>query len=306
VKTAQLSSVALLVSLSAGIVGCAKQEHVQAASSAGQRTYALGYVDSLTAARTEMATLESQVETAGGDFAHYPDALTKPSWPDVGVVYQDADLAGKSSDYVQDLEREKVVAQFYIEEKDELNRRVGGAAQYAAKQKQCDVELSGPTSYALGKGIDERIRDRMREHNEGYLYIDDHEDVLGKRNRPKLEEQSDAIAQTSYFVYVAAPQLKERLQRQVSESSDVDKTLERVGEDAHKLSTNDKASAALRAKATAREQAAIAARQRIAGEVTESKKLIAEMDKRLAALRDKYEAAFKALRKDVEQRADAK
>jgi hypothetical protein len=288
------------------MVGCAKQEHVQAASSAGQRAYALGYVDSLTAARSEMATIESQVETARADFGSYPDALAKPSWPDVLVVYQDADLAGKSQDYVQELERDKVVAQFYIDEKDELNRRVGGAAQYAAKQKQCDVELSGPTSYALGKAIDERIRDRVRDHNEAYLYIDDHEDVLGKKNRPKLEDQSDAIAQTSYFVYVAAPQLRERLSKQVSESSDVDKTLQRVSEDAHKITTNDKASPAQRSKATAREQAAIAARQRIAGEVTESKKLLEEMDKRLTALRDKYETAFKALRKEVEKRADAK
>jgi hypothetical protein len=291
---------------SLGAAGCSKQPRPLTASSAGQGAYALGYVDSLSAARSQMAAMESQVDTAGADFAKYPDALSAPGWADVKAVYLAADEAGRTSSYVEEVQREQVVAQFYIDEKDELNRRVGGAAQYAAKQKkECDVELSGPTSYALGKAFEERIRDRTRSHNEAFLYIGEHEDTLGKKNRPKLEDQSDAIAQTSYFVHVASAELRERMQRQVGESSDVDHTLQRVAEEAHRVATDPKTPPPQRTRAMTREQAAIALRQRLAPEVNEAKKLTADMEKRIAALRDKYDAAFTALRKDVEKRASA-
>jgi len=295
----------ILLTLSLGLAACDKQQHALTASSAGEGTYALKYVDSLGAARSEETAIESQVDTASKAFAEYPSALSNPDWNDVLVVYRAADGAGRSTSYVDELEKDQTVAQFYVDEKDELNRRVGGAAQYAAKQKQCDVELSGPTSYALGKAFDERIRDRLHDHSDAYLFIDDNEDALGKRNRPKLEDQSDAISQTSYFVYVAAPKLHDRLARQASESSDVDRTLGKIAEDAHRVASDTKLSSAQRAHAAEREQKATAARQRIAAEAGETKKLADEMEKRVAAMRDKYEKAIEALEKDVETRAKA-
>jgi hypothetical protein len=296
-------SFSVVAVLSLGAAACSKEPHALTASSAGQSTYALGYVDSLTSTRTEEAAVESQVGTATTALSTYPAALSGPSWKDVMVVYTAADTAGRSNAYVEELERDQAVLAFYVDEKDELNRRVGGAAQYAAKQKQCDVELTGPTSYALGKAFEDRIRERLRKHSDAFLYISDHEDSLGKKNRPKLEDQSDAITQTSYFVYVAAPKLRERLARQANESSDVDHTLRYIAEDAHRVATDEKNAAQVRSRAEEREQAAIGARQHLAAEVSETQKLADDMDKRIARMRDQYEAALKALKKDVEGRA---
>ncbi len=299
----RLSQTGLLTA--ALLVGaCSRQPRALTASSAGETTYALGYVDSLGATRTEEQALESQVDTGTTALQTYPAALSTPSWRDVLVVYDAADAAGRSSDYVDEVERDKAVAQFYVEEKDELDRRVGGAAQYAAKQKKdCDVELSGPISYALGKAFDDRIRDRVRKHSDAFLYIADHEDALGKKNRSKLEDQADAISQTSYSVYIAAPELHERLVRQANEASDVDHTLALVADDAHRVGTDDKEPQPIRARAEAREQQAIAARQRLAGEAAETKKLADAMADRIKQMHDKYEAAYKALRQDVQARA---
>jgi hypothetical protein len=291
--------------LSLGAAACSKQEHPLTASSASEGTYALGYVDSLGAARGEEAAIESQVDAGSTALATYPDALSSPSWKDVLVVYQAADGAGRSSAYVEELEKDQAVAQFYVDEKDDMNRRVAGAAQYAAKQGKCDAEVAGPTAYALGKAFDESIRDRLHKHSDAYMFIDDNEEALGKRNRPKLEDQSDAISQTSYFVYVAAPNLRERLERQAGESSGVDRTLGKMAEDAHRVANDASMTAAQRAHAKDREQAANTARQRIQAEASETKKLSEEMDKRIKALRDKYEAAFDALEKDVKKRAEA-
>jgi hypothetical protein len=295
----------LFLSVSLGALACTKQQPPLTSSSANQGSYALHYADSLSSSRSELATIEKQTESAQSDFAKYPDALSNPSWPDVLAVYQRADEAGYSTAYVEELERARAVTQFYVEEKDELNRRVGGAAQYAVKQKECDVDVTGSTSYALSKAFEERVRDRLREHSDAYLYIDEHEDTLGKKNRPKLEDQSDAIAQMSYLVHIRIVEVRDRLARQAAESSDVENTLQKIADDAHTAAADPHISAARRTHESQREQAALSAKQRVEPEVTEAKKLSEEFDKRITAVQDKYKDALKALEKDVEKRGDA-
>lgn len=299
-------SCALVLSLSLGAVACSKQTPPLTASSAGQGGYALGYVGSLSAARQEIGAIESHVETARTDLASYPDALSSPSWPDVLTVYTAADESGRSADYVQELENEEVVAKFYSDEKDELNKKVGGAAQQAAKQKGCDVDMYGPTSYALGKAIEKRLQERTRSHSEAHRYLDDHEEALGKPNRPKLEDQIDAIARASYLARVGIVKVRDRLAAQVEEASEVDRTLERVAEEAKRVSADPKASESQRTRAKEREQAANDARQRLTAEANDAKKLVGEMDQRIQAVREKYESAFDALRKSVESRTQTK
>ena len=51
------------------------------------------------------------------------------------------------------LEETERVARFFEEEKGELEKKVGGAAQYAVKQKNCDVDVYGTTNGALGKAV---------------------------------------------------------------------------------------------------------------------------------------------------------
>lgn len=297
---------ALGLSLSLGVVACSKQAPPLTASSAAQGGYALGYVESLSAARQETGAIESQVETARAEFSGYPDALSNPSWPDVLTVYTAADESGRSADYVQELERDEVVAKFYADEKDELNKKVGGAAQQAVKQKGCDVDVFGATSYALGKAIEKRLQERQRSHSEAHRYLDAHEEALGKNNRPKLEDQIDAIARASYLARVAIVKVRDRLAQQVDEAAEVDKTLARVGEEAKRVAADPKTPEARRARAKDEEIAAANARQRLSSEANEAKKLVDEMDQRIKAVREKYDAAMGALRQSVQSRTQTK
>lgn len=289
-----------------GGTACSKQEHALYGSSGDQRPYALSYPDSLSGIRTEIAANESQMQTAKQEFSTYPDALSNPNWEDVSALYSRADEAGKTAAYVQELERSETVARFYVDEKDALNRRVGGAATQAAKDKNCnDVELYGPTGYALGKGIEERLRDRLRDRSEAYQFLDDHEDSLGKKNRPKLEEQIDAIARASYLAHVSYPKARKRLAEEVSAASDVKKTLDQAAEEAHAIAADPKTPAPRKAKASEREQKARAAAARVDGEATESKKLSSQMEEREKGIQKEYEDAYEALQKAVKQRASA-
>lgn len=249
--------------------------------------------------------MEAQVEAAGAELPTYPDALSSPSWADVQVVYARADEAGRTGGYVEEVERSQVVARFYIDEKDELNRRVGGAVQRAAKEKQCDVDLFGPTSYALGKGIEEQIEERLRGSNEAHQYIDDHADALGKKNRPALEKQADSVSRASYLAYVALGRLKEDLARRADEAGEVESTLKGVVEESRAKAADATLSKEQRHKHKEREARAAAALARIEPEAAEAKKLVKALDERAAAVRKRYEAAREALEDAVQSRAKA-
>lgn len=294
---------ALVIGLAS--LACAQQKPVVYASSASQGTYALSYPDSMTGVRTEIATVEAQIQTAKSEFVKYPDALNKPSWPDVMSLYAAADEDGKSAGYGAEVERSEVVARFYVDEKDELNRRVAGAAAHAVKQKECDVEVYGPTSYALGKAFEERLRERLRSRSEAHRYLDEHEAQLGKKNRPKLEDQIDAIARASYLAHVAMPRLRDRLADGVSESSAIAKTLDRLAADAHRKAEDPNLPKDERAKAASREQSALNSKKKLEPEIAESKRLAEEMQARADAARKSYEEAFDALEDAVDKREDA-
>ena len=292
--------------LLAALPACSRQAPVRAASASGQGAYALHYVDEVAASRGEATTSMTQIENTRTEFQKYPDALSSPSWPDVLALYRSAEESGRTAAYVDELERSEIVARYYFEEKEELNRRVGGSVQHAAKEKQCDVDLYGTASYALGKGVEETLRDRLRERSEANRYVEQHEEALGKRNRPALETQVDAIARGSYLVYVALPKLRERLARQVDDASGVESTLERVASEENARGANEKAPSAVRRAAAEREQAANAARQKLAPEVTQAKKLRDDLEKATKDAQQKYAAAFRVLTDAVTARASAK
>jgi len=291
--------------LGSGSVACSKQSPALYGSSSGQGSYALKYVDSLTATRQEIAAVEAQVEAARAELPTYPDSLSETSWPDVKAVYLAADEAGRTGGYVEEVERSQVVARFYVDEKEDLNRRVGGAVQHAAKEKSCDADLYGPASYALGKGFEEQIEERLRESNDAHRYIDDNEDALGKKNRPVLEKQADGISRASYLAHVAMPRLKQDLERRADEASSVESTLKSVAEESKAKAADPKLSKEQRKKHEDRAAAATAALSRIEPEADEAKKLVKVLDERASAAKKKYEDAFDALEDAVDAKAKA-
>src|SRR5688572_21177063 len=104
----------LALALSPLWLGCSKQKPALYGSSASEGPYALTYVDSLYATRTEIQTIENQIERAHIEFPTYPDALAEPSWPDVKALYAAADSAGQSAAYAEEAERSETVARFYV------------------------------------------------------------------------------------------------------------------------------------------------------------------------------------------------
>src|SRR3954469_14605043 len=250
-RTFELTPIALLVAAFSS--ACTTQPAPAFASSANESGYAERYPTALLGGRTEFASDETRARAIFADFPKYPAALTNPDGEQVSAVVSRADAAGKSGAYARQMEEQSHVSRFFSEEKDGLNQKVGGAAQYAAKQKECTVDVSSPAIGALDHGVDKALEDRLREHSEAQRYIEDHQDALGKANVEKLQKQADDITLASYLVHVRVKQLKLELSDLIAESSDVKKTLARSDADAQAVLADS--AAGKPAKATAQKRA---------------------------------------------------
>jgi hypothetical protein len=289
----ELTPIALLVA--ALSIGCSTRPTPIFASSANEASYAERYPSSLLAVRTEFAADEVRARNVFAAFPNYPSALAAPNGEQTLAVVKRADSAGKSGSYAQQMTENQHVSRFFSEEKESLNQKVGGAAQYAAKQKECAVDVASPAVGALDRGVDKALEERSRRHNEAERYIEDHQDALGKSNLEKLQKQADDIALASYLVHVRVKELKLELSWLVDEAGDVKKTLLRSDGEAKAVLANSAASRPAKATAEARVKASAAASANLDSEVDQAKRAVADMDARGDKLEKDYAAALDAL-----------
>ena len=298
-RTFELTSVVLLVAAVSS--ACTTQPAPAFASSANESGYAERYPTALLGARTEFAADETRAREIFADFPKYPGQLTAPDGEQVAAVVSRADAAGRGGAYARQMEEQQHVSRFFSEEKDGLNQKVGGAAQYAAKQKECTVDVAGPAVGALDRGVDKAQEDRLRDHDEAHRYIEDHQDALGKANLEKLQKQADDITLASYLVHVRVKQLKLELSQLIAESSDVKSTLARSDADAQAVLADSAASKQAKAVAQKRADAAKKANTGLDIEIEQAKRAVQEMDARSEKLDKDYAAALDALQKTLKE-----
>ncbi len=296
----RIQKVTSLTLLAAGLsFGCSSRPAPVFASSANETSYAERYPAELLGLRTEFATDEAKAREIFGNFQGYPGALSAPDGQQVSAVVSRADAAGKSGAYAEQMQENQSVSHFFTDEKDSLNQKVGGAAQYAAKQKECTADVASPAIGALDHGVDKALEERLRGHDEAHRYIEDHQDALGKPNLEKLQKQADDISVASYLVHVRVKELKLELSRRVDEASDVKKTLGRSDTEARAVVADPAASKSAKTTAQTRASAAETASASLDSEVDQAKRAVADMDARSTQLEKDYAAALDALQKPL-------
>jgi hypothetical protein len=284
---------------------CAQQQPALYASPADQAAYAERYPAALNGARTRYGEDEKVVATTTGEFAKYPDQLQKPDWTVVSAVIEDADQAGKSGDLAAGMAEADAVRTFYAGERDKLRQKVGGSAEHAAKEKNCEVELYGPIGGALDRAMEQQLEERLRARNAAHRRIEDNIDALGKPNVEKLEKQADEVALASYVVHVRMPTLKRDLDAALADASGVKTTLEREIEESNAIAADANAPKGKKQTAEKRKAAASSALASLDQEVTQAKALSEELEKRNDAAKKSYETALDALEDALEAKAKA-
>ncbi len=295
---------AAVLAVGLSCVACnSKETGVVVESAASEAGYASRFPEELAGTRNDFVTQESDARKLMESMPQYPGELDNTDWNKVKDVYLTADAAGRSGSYAAQAQENRSVAGFFDEEKNEISKKVAGAANYAAKQKGCKAEVYGPASHALEKGVEKQLEERLRARNEAHAVIDANEDALGKPNREKLEKHADEIAQVSYLVRVGTVQSKEALERRMDEASDVKSTLDRVITESEAIEKDPGRGENDKKKATERREAAQKAKDQIETELKAAEGLLKEMDDRIKALGEEYDKALKALEEAVDEKA---
>ena len=286
------------------MVSCASSKlEPEVASSGSLPGYATRYPAEIQAASSAFDTDEAYVEKLVGDFQGYPDKLTDPSWQAVKDVYQLADTDGHSYEYVERVEQAEDAAEFFTDQKQEIERRIGGAAQYAIKDKHCDdVDVATPVRFAFDKAIEKQLEDSVHDRSDAYDAIEQSEDALGKKNVETLKTQTDAISRGSYLVNVGVVREKQKIDRMVSDASDVKSTLDRTIDDLNKLIADPKTPDARKKAANEELATAQQSKNAVDGALATAENAKKTAEDRVKKLRQDYAKGFSALIDDVKGR----
>jgi hypothetical protein len=290
--------------------GCNNQNKpVEAASATNQASYAEAYPEKVQSSTEAVAIAETETKTTIGEFPSYPEQVKKTDYTEVKKVVELADEAGKSKSYADAAEENAKVAEFFAEEKDPLNRQVGGSSRYSSKEKGATDEVADAGAsgaiFGLDKGVTKQLEERSKKSSDAQRYIEDHEESLGKANQETLSKQAEAISRASYLVYVAGPKEKARLEALVSEAGSVKSTLEKKIEEQKQIDADAGASPKQKKTAKARLATYEEALGKVDGVEAQAKEALKDIEKRHQELKDAYEQAFKELLKALDAKAEA-
>ena len=296
-------ALSLVFFLAAASVGCSTPKpEPEIASSAGQPGYAQDYPAAIQQISKDFGRDDDDASNLSGGFAGYPKEVKAADWSVVGDIHRNANDAGRSSAYVSRNREVEGARVFFTEEQEEIVKKVGGAATYAAKQKGADVELSGTVSHSLSEVVAKQLEKRLRERNAAHELIDRHRNELSKEDAAALEIQADQISRASYLVHIAMVEEKVRLRAMLEEAEQVKKTLddymaaERAQQGKSTKEADKKAS-------DARIERATQSKAGIDGAITQGREVEQKMEERIAAAQKRHKDAMDALLADVDARA---
>lgn len=208
------------------LAGCAEQSSgPQVASSTSQVGYAANYPSVLERVTQEAQAQRKLATDTSTELSKFPEALKDPNWQLVEQIYTQAVAEGQGEAFATRFEESAVVNRFFTEEKKAIGNRVAGSAQRAAKEKGCEVELHGPTTWGLEKAIEKQLEERLRAESEAHALIEAHEKELGPGNVQTLQTQADRLSVASYVVHLRAEYVRSDLAALNEQLGDVRTTL---------------------------------------------------------------------------------
>lgn len=298
-----LFRLAVAVALAGAATGCAQKIEPEIASPANEPRYATEFPDQLQHTMDAINTAETKTKELDAKFSAFPDTLKSPPWAKVLEVVKLADAEGRAYAYIEAKREHDAAAAFFEAEKDEINRKVAGAAGAAGKAKGCEVDVSGAVSYSLKDVIEKRLEKRLHEHSEAHVYIDRNAAALGKDNVDKLSTAADDIAEAAYMAHVVVVEEKLRMRRMIEEAQGVKATLDASIRAEQQYQGESGRTPAEKKASEERVEAARKAAGNIDAAVTQARSVSERADERVAAITKAYDDAIAKLIADLQKRA---
>ncbi|HQB43585.1 MAG TPA: hypothetical protein PLV85_08275 [Polyangiaceae bacterium] len=285
------------------VLGCGpRPQESFVASSASQAVYAVRFPDTLESTRNDFNQQEQEANAVLSEVSSYPRALEQPKWQQVLEIVDAALTAGQSQAYSDQMHEVRHVRTFFEQEKDELSRRAGGAAQYAAQQGGCTVQVGGAVGMALHKAVDKQLETRLQERNEAHLLVHRYSASMGDKNAARLSEQVDRLSYLSFLVHIGIPETKRQIDAMLAEAEQIEKTADDFI--AKETSYQQEAGRTDKEKeaSVGRVKLMQETKAKIASKVEASRTAAQQMTERMERLRKTYEERVEALRNDIRQR----
>jgi hypothetical protein len=268
-------------------------------SSAKEATYAEAWPMEMDDLSSRFSQREESARKLFSEFFVYPSKLKDARGVWVRQVYEKADAAGRSWNYVERMRKIEAAAAFFANEKGEIGRRVAGAAQYAIKENKqkcpCTIDVSGTVVSTLEDAYGDQLEKRMRDRNEAHRVIDRWHDTMPKEDVETLQDQADDLAYTSYVVFVELVDMKLEMRRMLLDAEEIPKTADAVIAEERAFQAQPGRTDAEKKGAEQRIDTMQKARALAAQSTERAKKLSDDMDKRLTAIQKEYKEAFQYL-----------
>jgi hypothetical protein len=274
-------------------------------SSSGQPAYAVKYADELTAATKAIGDAQSEAKTLEQGFGARLDELKKVDWDNVSTVVEDSNQAGRSADYADAHQEVDAVRGFWADEKDTFAQKVGGNAQYTAKQAGCTAEVSGAVAFSLNDTMDKELQKRLRSKNDAFTIIERQRSVLGTQNAAALEKLGDDVAQASYDVHVVMILAREKMRRLAADRDAVKTTLDRFVQEEKMYQGQPGRTADEKKASEDRINTALTSKSRIDAAATQADAMMKDIDARIEAATKDYDDALKALEAKIAEKKKA-
>jgi hypothetical protein len=277
------------------------------ASSAGQPTYALNYVDELAATVKGVGDAQEQERKLATNFATRIDELKKPDWDVVRAVVDHSDAAGKSADFFDARGEVDAVRTFWTDEKGLVDGKVAASTQYAVKQAPCasdctTLDVAGPAVFALNDSMEKGIVKRLHASNDAFLLIERERTTLGSPNTIVLEKLADDVAQASFLVHVDIVVRRERLQRMLSDANAVKATLENFVQDEKAYRAQPGRTELDKKASDERVAQAMRTKAQIDGETAQAQAAEKGSEQTIATITKDYDDALKNLRDKIDEK----
>jgi hypothetical protein len=288
----------------APLAGCANQKiEPEIASPASHASYAADYPQALADATTGFAQSQAQAQKEMTDASALPTKLKDPGWARVKEIVQRADEAGKNAAYVERMRRVEGAYEFFAAEKTEITRKVAGSAQYVAKQKGCDVDVSGAVSTSLKESVDKQLEKELRDSNEAQHLVDRYRTALGKENAAALETAADGVSRASYLVHVQLVEEKLKVRRMAAEASDVKRTADDFIEAEKAFQADKKITPAEKKASDDRIAEMNKSKAAVDAAVKQAADLDPKMEEQIQAAQKQYDDALAALLQKIDEKA---
>ncbi len=288
------------------LAGCQKEEFGPVSSPAAEHpSYAADYPEKLERTHKRFEIERSWAKDFDSEFKKFPEELEEPDWETVARVYMLAEEDGRSAHYAEVRRQNAEVAQFFVDEKKELVRKVSGGVHYQAEQERCDAKFYGTIDRGLENGVKERFEEREDDGSQAAQFIKLHESEIGKKNAETLRKQAKALSAAAQLVYVDLAERHQELSSMVEESEQVKKTIDRRLQELGAATGEDPKTDEDKARAEERERLT-EAKSSLESAVSAAKKSVETSQEDVENARKSFEEALSKLRADVKKRMDSK